>query len=84
MASKYEVALGRSVSGDPGAQCTVGYCLQYGIGVSRDPVAAIRWYRKAARGGSAPACFSLALSYDSWSWCSQERSKGSGVLLESG
>lgn len=37
------------------AQTYVGYCFISGIGVARDPVEGMRWYRKAAENGSVPA-----------------------------
>ena len=48
--------LNRGVSS---AQYTLGYCLQYGIGIPRNAAKAVEWYQKAAEQGEVPAQYSL-------------------------
>ena len=51
--------------GDARGQCTLGYCFEFGKGVTKDEVDAVKWYRKAADQGDAQGqcnlgtCFAL-------------------------
>ncbi len=46
----------------PEAMYNYGYCLEYGLGVDRDPVAAAECYRKAAEKKCRPAEFKYAMA----------------------
>ncbi|SRR6266404_8049147 len=48
-------------AGDSDAQCAVASMYQLGLGVEANGAEAVRWYRKAATGGSSLACNNL--------WC---------------
>ncbi|MDR1382910.1 MAG: hypothetical protein LBJ67_03540 [Planctomycetaceae bacterium] len=50
-------------TGSSAAQFCRGICNQYGYGVSENPTEAIKWYRKAAEQGFAPACCNLGNCY---------------------
>jgi hypothetical protein len=52
--------------GDPKAELTLGLLFAAGIsGVSRDPAAALTWYRRASQHGSTDATMFIAVLYDS-------------------
>lgn len=51
-------------AGDPAAQLSLGTLYDLGKGVSRDPVIAYRWYRRAAAAGLASAEFNVAAMCD--------------------
>jgi uncharacterized protein len=62
-----EVALVRQDAerGDPKAELTLGFLFATGLsGVTRDPAAALTWYRKASQHGSADATMFIAVFYD--------------------
>jgi TPR repeat protein len=46
------------------AQYNLGVCYDKGEGVSKDPVEAAKWYRKAAEQNFANAQYNLGVSYD--------------------
>lgn len=50
--------------GDPVAQRTIGFMYLKGKGVSKDPVAALKWLRAAADEGDANAMYRLGQVYD--------------------
>ena len=58
-------------SGDVAAQCCVGLAYRFGLGVGRDPEAAVRWFGAAAGRGDRRGLFNLAGMYHN----------GSGGLL---
>ena len=49
--------------GDARAQHNLGVMYEKGLGVARDDVQAVLWYRKAADQGLAEAQYNLALTY---------------------
>ena len=49
--------------GDPKYQSMLGYMSEYGKGVPKDYVEAVRWYRKSAEQGDAYGRYALALMY---------------------
>jgi len=53
-----------AAGGDPRAALEVGIALVDGIGVTRDPAAAVPWLQIAAGGGLAPAEFRLGTLYE--------------------
>jgi TPR repeat protein len=50
--------------GDAHAQYELGWCHENGEGAASDPDEAIRWYRRSAQGGYAPAQFLLGYFYE--------------------
>jgi len=50
-------------SGDPDAENDLGVRYRMGEGVEKDKEEAVRWYRKAAKHGSAAAMFNLGAAY---------------------
>ncbi len=50
--------------GNAYAQFNLGYCYQYGNGVTKDYAEAVKWYQKAAEQGNAYAQFNLGLCYE--------------------
>jgi TPR repeat protein len=52
-----------AAAGETHALNSVGYFLDHGIGVQRNPAAARTWYRKAARAGDVAGCANLAICY---------------------
>lgn len=50
-------------NGHPHAQNLVGYCYDLGLATSRNPRAAVRWYKKAAASDYSEAIYNLALCY---------------------
>jgi TPR repeat protein len=52
-----------AAAGETHALNSVGYFLDHGIGVQRNPAAARAWYRKAARAGDVAGCANLAICY---------------------
>ncbi|HEV2448415.1 MAG TPA: tetratricopeptide repeat protein, partial [Candidatus Sulfopaludibacter sp.] len=54
----------RAGAGDPKAQAELGFLYDYGAGgVTRDPVEALKWYRKAAEQGDAAGQHGIAAMY---------------------
>ena len=49
--------------GDAVAQRSVGYCYQYGLGVTKDEYEAVKWYRKAVDQGESWAQCNLGYCY---------------------
>ena len=47
------------------AQYSLGFCYDFGKGVTRDEQEAVKWYRKAADQGHITAQYNLGVSYDS-------------------
>ena len=52
-----------ALKGNPKAQNNLGILFRRGLGVTKDPAAAIEWYRKAADQGFAKAQYNLGLMY---------------------
>jgi TPR repeat protein len=57
---------------------SIGYFLDHGIGVEKDPIAARHWYRKSAKAKDKIGCSNLALCYRNsgnfrWAWFWYER-----------
>ena len=50
--------------GDAVAQRSVGYCYQYGLGVTKDEYEAVKWYRKAVDQGESWAQCNLGYCYE--------------------
>ncbi|MGI9405369.1 MAG: peptidoglycan-binding protein [Hyphomicrobiaceae bacterium] len=63
-----------AANGDPAAQFDVASRLAQGNGIARDPVAAVKWYTRAASAGHAQAQYRLAALYE----------RGTGVASDSG
>jgi TPR repeat protein len=63
--SAYAVRLFRRAaeSGDPSAACSLGYAYDVGVGIGRNRVLALKWYRLAARKGSTTAMANIATVY---------------------
>ncbi|MET3493082.1 tetratricopeptide repeat protein [Variovorax boronicumulans] len=52
-----------AAAGDIHAFNSIGYFLDHGIGVKKNPDAARDWYRKAAKRGDIAGCSNLAVCY---------------------
>ncbi|MEO0618083.1 MAG: peptidoglycan-binding protein [Pseudomonadota bacterium] len=63
-----------AANGDPDAQFDVAARLAQGNGVTRDPVAAVKWYTRAASSGHPQAQYRLAALYE----------RGTGVATDTG
>ena len=50
--------------GYAGAQCNLGYCYEFGLGVTQDYYEAVKWYRKAAEQGNRQAQHNLGVYYE--------------------
>ena len=50
---------GKAEDGDADAQYQIGDCYFFGLGVKRDMVEGVSWYRKAAEAGQMKAQFNL-------------------------
>lgn len=50
--------------GNDVAQCDLGYCYEFGKGVSPNYEEAAKWYQKAAEQGNASAQYNLAICYE--------------------
>jgi TPR repeat protein len=59
----FEDTKAKAEKGDAEAQFTVGWDYETGMGVERDKVEAVKWYRKAAEQNNAGAQFNLAHCY---------------------
>ena len=46
------------------AQFSLGYCYNYGKGVTRDYIEAVEWYKKAVKQGNAYAQYNLGVCYN--------------------
>ena len=53
----------KAENGDPSAQSSLGYCYAKGEGVEKNPVEAVKWYRKAADQNDTFAQAALGSSY---------------------
>ena len=56
---------GVQYKGSPEAQFDLAVCYHDGVGVAKDFVQAVAWWRKAALAGHSPSQFYLALKYES-------------------
>ena len=65
-------AKAKAEKGDALAQYTLGFCYANGIGVAKDEVEAVKWFRKAADQGDASAQCNLGVCY----------AKGQGVAKD--
>lgn len=54
----------KAEKGDALAQFGLGHQYEYGEVVAKDPIEAVKWYRKAAEQGFAPAQWGLGYKYD--------------------
>jgi len=54
----------KAQAGDASAQYQVGLCYGKGVFVGRNPVAAVKWFQKAANQGHAHAQYDLGVHYD--------------------
>lgn len=50
-------------NGNANAQAYLGYCYREGVGVVRDDVEAVKWFRKAAEQNNADAQYNLGVCY---------------------
>ncbi len=62
-AEGFQQNLTKAGSGDASAQCQVGFCYRFGIGVEEDEWEAVKWLGKAAMQGVADAQFLLGDCY---------------------
>eukprot|EP00027_Filamoeba_sp_ATCC50430_P006030 CAMPEP_0168555470 /NCGR_PEP_ID=MMETSP0413-20121227/8354_1 /TAXON_ID=136452 /ORGANISM="Filamoeba nolandi, Strain NC-AS-23-1" /LENGTH=575 /DNA_ID=CAMNT_0008586327 /DNA_START=26 /DNA_END=1753 /DNA_ORIENTATION=- len=46
------------------AQCCLGWCYEYGLGVPKNPQEAVKWYKQAADRSSARALYCLGVCYE--------------------
>ena len=53
----------QALNGNPNSQVLLASYLEGGIGVEKDEVEAVKWYRKAADQGYHPAQFTLGVNY---------------------
>lgn len=53
----------QALNGNPNSQVLLASYLEDGIGVEKDEVEAVKWYRKAADQGYHPAQFALGVNY---------------------
>ena len=60
---KFEDYKSRAETGDAKAQYNLGFCYSNGIGVVKNPVTAVIWWRKSADQGFAEAQHNLADCY---------------------
>ncbi len=60
---KFRENLTKAKRGDVDAQCHVGFCYRFGMGVEEDPWEAVNWFMKAAEQGHADAQFFLGDCY---------------------
>ena len=64
-AQSYSQALLESAkAGQAKAQCELGLCYELGDGIKKNPVEAVKWYRKAAEQGYPEAYCYLAMCYE--------------------
>lgn len=74
--SKYNDALVKKAqSGDAKAQNSLGWCYQYGIGVTKNYNEAVKWYRKSAEQGYANGQTNLGYCYQHGYSVTQDYSK---------
>ncbi len=59
----FEFAKAKAEKGDASAQVTLGLMYEYGRGVAKNDVEAVKWYRKAAEQGDADAQIYLGSRY---------------------
>jgi TPR repeat protein len=59
----FEATKIRAESGDVIAQANLGFSYYRGIGVAKDTIEAVKWFRKAADRGNAEAQFNLGVCY---------------------
>src|SRR5437868_13724030 len=86
----YKLFLQSAMAGDAYAFNTLGYFLDYGIGVPQDKNAALSWYKKAAKNGDICAYSNIGVFYKEQGnfrqakfWLSRAIDKGDGdALLE--
>jgi hypothetical protein len=72
--------LGAAEIGLIGAMCNAGRCLELGVGVEADPVAAATWYTRAAQGDSTEGSYLLALCYFNGAGVKADESKAMLML----
>ena len=61
--------------GHASAQCNLGLCYEYGIGVTQSYTEAVKWYRKAADQGNMYAQYNLGLCYEYGTGVTQSRTE---------
>jgi TPR repeat protein len=59
-------------SGNLDAQCELGMMFEHGLGMPKDPQAALLWYRTAADRGSGYAAYKLALMFENGNGVQQD------------
>ena len=60
---KYNTTSAYASNGDKVAQYNLGLCFMSGLGVPKDQVQAVSWWRKSAAQGFAPAMYNLGYCY---------------------
>ncbi|WP_432730139.1 tetratricopeptide repeat protein [Variovorax sp. W6] len=59
----FQLFLAAALNGEEDAFNSVGYFLDHGIGVKKDPAGAYRWYRRAAMRGNLAGCLNMGVWY---------------------
>jgi TPR repeat protein len=59
----FQLFLAAAHNGEEDAFNSVGYFLDHGIGIKKDPSSAFRWYRRAAMRGNLAGCLNLGVWY---------------------
>ncbi len=65
------------------AQFSLGYCYNYGKGVTRDYIEAVEWYKKAAEQGNAYAQYNLGVCYNNGEGVIKDKGKAIALWEES-
>lgn len=65
------------------AQFSLGYCYNYGKGVTRDYIEAVEWYKKAVEQGNAYAQYNLGVCYNNGEGVSKDKEKAISLWEES-
>lgn len=65
------------------AQFSLGYCYNYGKGVTRDFIEAVEWYQKAVEQGNAYAQYNLGVCYNNGEGVVKDKKKAIALWKES-
>ena len=65
---------------NPSVMNRIGYLYDEGLGVAKDHLEALKWYRKAAEAGLSVAQFNLGLTYEQGQGGSKKH-KDSGTMV---
>lgn len=65
------------------AQFSLGYCYNYGKGVTRDFIEAVEWYKKAVEQGNAYAQYNLGVCYNNGEGVVKDKKKAIALWEES-